>query len=210
MSPGQRAISVVSIPDIRDYARINAELVRQLDAGSARVRLVGAAGHRLLAAGLSGSWSAVIEIEGDAGPELAAELDAPGLVVVCRGSSGDGAGRGLKSGRLVILGGAGDALGYTQAGGTVVASGQAGHRPGLDLAGGTLLLLGHAGRLVAERQSGGLIFAYADCVGRHPGFSRRGGRLVLFRDDESDDPGDVLAFQAAMHEFTPWLGSHSR
>ena len=36
----------------------------------------------------------VIEVDGDAGPELAAEMDAPGVTVVCRGSTADGGAAG--------------------------------------------------------------------------------------------------------------------
>jgi len=42
-------------------------------------------GTAILAARLAGDWSAVVEVEGCAGPELAAELNAPSLTVVCRG-----------------------------------------------------------------------------------------------------------------------------
>src|SRR5262245_43921878 len=87
--------AVLSIPEIRDYERINSELVQRLDSGHQRVRLKGAEGQRFLVARLVGGWTAVVEIEGRVGPELAAELNAPGLTVVCRGSAADGAGRAL-------------------------------------------------------------------------------------------------------------------
>src|SRR4051794_17655581 len=93
---------VLSIPEIREYPRINAELVLLLDAGQTHVRLVGAEGQRLLLHGLRGTWEALIEIEGQAGPELAADIDAPGLTIVCHGPAADGAARGLRSGRLLI------------------------------------------------------------------------------------------------------------
>src|SRR4029453_17950212 len=93
---GRRAMSggeapLVVIPEIRDYQRINAEVGRLLADGHGRVRLLGAEGHRLLLAGLRGAWEAVVEVEGRAGPELAADLDAPGLLVVCLGPAADGA-----------------------------------------------------------------------------------------------------------------------
>src|SRR5262249_12960725 len=111
---------VLSIPEIRDYRQINAELARRLDAGAGRGVLAGVEGQRLLASGLSGAWRAVVEVEGDAGPELVAGLDAPGLMVICRGTAADGAACGLHAGSVLILGDAGDAAGYNQAGGTVV------------------------------------------------------------------------------------------
>src|SRR5437016_3102823 len=123
--PTGHTLPALVIPEIRDYQVINAELIRLLGEGHPRVRLVGAEGQRLLVAGLAGPWAATIEVEGAAGPELAAELDAPGLVVICRGPAADGAARGLRAGALLILGGAGDAVGYTQGGGTVVVAGPA-------------------------------------------------------------------------------------
>ena len=90
----ERAAPVVSIPDIREYPRINAELKQRLDEGHPRVVLAGAEGQRLLTAGLAGNWDAIVEIEGNAGPEVAAGLDAPKLMIVCHGSAGDGAARG--------------------------------------------------------------------------------------------------------------------
>src|SRR3954447_22391544 len=106
----------LAIPEIRDYQRINSELAVLLDQGHERVRLLGAEGQRLLVSGLSGPWKAVVEVEGRTGPELCAGLDAPGLSVVARGPTADGAGRGLRGGTLVILGSAEDAAGYGQSG----------------------------------------------------------------------------------------------
>ncbi|MHC5539003.1 glutamate synthase, partial [Singulisphaera rosea] len=64
--------ALLSIPDIREYDRINAELIQSLEDGVRSVRLLGAEGQRFLAAGLVGPWNAVIEVEGRAGPEIAA------------------------------------------------------------------------------------------------------------------------------------------
>lgn len=179
-------VPVVSVPEIRDYTRINAELVRLLDAGHRRVRLIGAEGHRLLAFGLKGSWPARIEVEGHAGPELAAELDAPRLVVSLSGSAADGAGRGLKAGRLVIRGGAGPVAGYAQEGGSILIFGDAGPRAGLDQRGGWLVVGGSVDRLAGERQEGGRLVV-AGAVGPHSGTGRRGGRLVLLAVAGPDD-----------------------
>ena len=54
----------VSIPEVRDYQRVNAELIAFLDKGHRRVRLVGAEGQRRLVSGLTGFWDAVVEVEG--------------------------------------------------------------------------------------------------------------------------------------------------
>jgi methylamine---glutamate N-methyltransferase subunit B len=208
-SADEGADAIVSIPDLRDYSRINAELVQLLSAGRCRVRLAGAYGQRLLLLGLSGPWQAVVEIEGTVGPELAAGLDAPGLLVVCRGAVGDGAGSRLRSGRILILGSAGDAVGYTQAGGTIVVAGPAGHRAGLGQSDGTLILLGPVGRLAGERQTGGLLIAHADRIGPHSGFGRSGGNLLLLPAPghavPSADAANFQSYQRAMQEMAPWV-----
>ena len=109
-SPGRSRLAAASaIPEIRDYERINAELVRALDAGCRRVRLAGAEGQRFLAAGLSGGWNAVVEVEGHAGPRARRGPGCPGPDRRLPRPAADGAGRGLRAGRLVILGDAGEA-----------------------------------------------------------------------------------------------------
>ena len=139
------------------------------------IRLIGVRGQRLMIAGLAGSWEATIAVEGDAGPELAAGLDAPALTVVCLGHVADGGASGLRAGRMLVLGDVGTAFGYAQRGGLAIAVGGAGPRAGLNQAGGVLALLGTAGPLAGERQSGGLLFARADRIGPHSGRGRRSG-----------------------------------
>jgi methylamine---glutamate N-methyltransferase subunit B len=199
--------SIVAIPELRDYQRINAELVRRLDNGVSRVRLQGAEGQRLLLAGLAGEWSALVEIEGDAGPELAAGLSAPGLTVVARGTTADGAGARVRSGRLILRGATGDALGTGQEGGTILAAAAAGHRAGLGQRGGVLVMLGPVGRLAGERQAGGWLFAYGDQLGPHAGHGRDGGTLV--RIERTADfglaGGDAEVLRAVLQASAPWL-----
>jgi glutamate synthase domain-containing protein 3 len=201
--------NVLAVNEIRDYVRINAQVAQALDAGRTHVRLAGVDGQRLLASGLGGDWSAVVEIEGQAGPELAAELNAPGLIVVCRGSAADGAGRGLRQGHLLVLGDAGDATAYRQAGGIVVVCGATGHRAGLELAGGTLILGGPPGRLLGDRQNAGRILVLGSSVGPHFGHARRGGRLVAPRllgpAFDRPSPEDGIAYLEAVQIITPWL-----
>jgi glutamate synthase domain-containing protein 3 len=170
---------LIDVPDIRDYQKINAEIIARLDRGSRAIRLLGVEGQRLLLEGLSGRWSAVVEIQGRAGPELAAGLNAPGLTVLCRGAAADGAGRSLQEGRLLIHGDAGAGLAYGQQGGVVVVAGDAGERAGLNQTGGTIVVLGNVGALGAERQAGGTFLAFADRIGPMAGRGHRGGRLVL-------------------------------
>ncbi|SIO03240.1 GXGXG motif-containing protein [Singulisphaera sp. GP187] len=202
--------AVVSVPDIRDYEKINAELVQRLDSGAKLVCLAGAEGQRFLAAGLKGAWNAVVEVEGRAGPELAAEMDAPGLTIVCRGPAADGAGRGLRAGRILILGDAGEGLAYAQQGGTVLATGGTGARAGLNQRGGVLAMLGPIGRLAGERQVGGLIFAFRDQLGPHAGRGRRGGRLLPLISEtvgaDSVEVGDLAIFRAVLLDFSRWTG----
>lgn len=171
---------------VRDYQQINRELILALDSGHRLIRLTEVEGQRLLASGLRGSWSAVIEVLGNAGPELAAELDAPGVTILCRGSAADGAGRGLRSGRLAIAERSGDALGAGMAGGSIVVRGTTGHRAGLRQRGGLLVLLGPAGRLLADRQSGGLLFAERELIAEATGRGRSQGRLVPLPHPDSE------------------------
>ncbi len=188
----------LSIPEIRDYQKINAELVALLDRGHPLIRLEGAEGQRLLASRLSGRWKAVVEIVGRTGPELVADLDAPGLTVIARGSTADGAGRGLKSGRIIILGDAGDAAGYAQSGGVLVIAGSTGHRAGLAQSGGILAILGSTGLLASDRQSGGRLFLPVGPLGLHAGRGRRGGRLIDRFEKDQLDSEDEEAWRSVL------------
>jgi glutamate synthase domain-containing protein 3 len=176
--------AVLSVPEIRHYDTINAELVQLLDMGKRWIRLDGAAGQRLLASRLSGTWHAVIEIVGNAGPEFAAQNDAPGLTVLCRGSVRDGAASQLRAGCVIVQGDAGPAFGYHLIDGTALVFGAAGARAGLGQQGGSLFLLGGSGPLSGERQSGGRVFLGDGQVGPHLGLGRRGGRLIALSDRE--------------------------
>jgi methylamine---glutamate N-methyltransferase subunit B len=172
-------VPVIVVPEVRDYTRINAELVRLLDAGHRRVRLAGVDGQRLLARGLRGGWEGVVLIEGDAGPELAADLDAPNLTIACTGGALDGAGSGLRAGQLIIRGDADTAVGYAQRGGRIVVIGSAGARAGLDQCGGVLVIAGSVGRLAGERQGQNGLFVVVDGpIGPFAGRGRRGGQFV--------------------------------
>ncbi len=204
--PGGAPVPTLSVPDIRDYDRINAELVQHLDQGHAHVRIQGAEGQRLLVAGLAGAWNAVVEVEGRAGPELAAGLNAPNLKVVCQGAAADGAGRSLRAGRLLILGDAGPALGYAMEGGAILAAGSAGPRAGLNQRGGVIAILGNVGPLAAERQTGGQFFVYADRVGPHWGRGTRGGRLIQLTPGADElASADAEVFQTLRRDFERWL-----
>jgi glutamate synthase domain-containing protein 3 len=204
---------VLAVPEIRDYHAINSEIVRHLDAGREMIRLSGVSGQRLLAAGLSGPWSAVIEIEGDAGPELAAGLDAPDLIVICLGGAADGAASRLRAGRLAVVGDVGMAFGYAQLGGLAVAVGDVAGRAGLCQAGGDIVLLAGAGPMAGERQSGGRLFALTARIGPHAGRGSRGGRLIRLAPDDltdrsPDEPkGDRAELLECLGPLRGWLGS---
>ena len=169
---------VIVVPEVRDYSKINAELTRLLDAGHRRVRLAGVDGQRLLAQGLRGDWSAEVIVEGNAGPELAADLLAPGLTILCTGSARDGAGRGLRTGCLLIHGDVDAAVGYAQAGGRIIVYGSAGPRAGLDQLGGELMIMGSVDRLAGERQRRGTIALFGDHIGPFSGHGRSGGQIL--------------------------------
>ncbi len=201
-----RSVSTLMVPEVRDYQRINAEVAQRLDAGETHVRLAGVEGQRLLLSGLSGPWSALVEVEGMAGPELAAEMNAPALRVLVRGSVADGAARGLCAGSIFITGEAGDALAYGLKGGKVVVEGKAGDRAGLNQEGGIVLVRGPLGRLSGERQSGGWFYAFDDRIGPHPGHGRRGGRYVRIdpsrriEDDSGLDPESAAPLQQLLRD----------
>ncbi len=194
-------VPVLSIPDIRDYQRINAELIQHLDAGHRVVRLVGAEGQRLLVSGLKGAWEAVVEIEGRAGPELAAGLNAPGLRVLCHGPAADGAGSGLIAGELQIESDAGPALGYAQKGGTILVRGSCGPRAGLNQSGGLLIVLGTVGPLAGERQSGGLFYARTRLPCLHASRGQTGGRFLAVDGQSPIGPKDRDVLGPAMELF---------
>lgn len=208
------AEAVIAVPEVRDYDAINAEIVRHLDAGFRTIRLSGVRGHRLLASSLVGPWSGVVMVDGDAGPELASGLDAPGLIVVGRGRAGDGAASGLKAGQVVVLGQVGMAFGYAMSGGLAVASGDAEGRAGLCQSGGDLILLRQSGPLAGERQTGGRLYLFAETVGPHAGRGRRGGRFVAIAPEEkahdTGEEADRLEWAGLLAPLGIWLGPSSQ
>ena len=176
VGPATRHPVVVSVPEIRDYLQINRRLTQLLDAGVQSIRLVGVERQRLLVSGLNGSWSATIEVDGFAGPELGAGLDAPHLVVVAN-CANDGIGSGLKAGMLVLTGESGCCAGYSQEGGQIVLLGATGGRAGLEQRSGTLVLAGPSGPLCGERQRGGALVLLGPTDPHELGYARLGGRL---------------------------------
>lgn len=188
------ADDAIQVPELRDYHKINAAVVRRLDAGADRVRLAGVDGRRLLLAGLSGPWRAVIELDGDAGPELAFGLDAPDVVVVCRGRSADGAGAEARSGTLLLLGPSGTAVGRRMTGGSIVAADSVGPRAGLGMSCGDLVLLGPVGPAAGDRQAGGRLLLASAAIVPHLGRESVGGRRFQ---GEPDDPDALAALKAA-------------
>jgi glutamate synthase domain-containing protein 3 len=179
-------VPLVPVNEIRDYLQVNAQVAKILDAGAHRIRLTGVEGQRLLLSGLTGSWRAIIEMEGRAGPELAAAIDSPELIVVAHGGAADGAGRGLRAGSLLLLGPSGPGLAYRQAGGLVLAFDAIGPRAGLEQQAGRLLLMGPAGPLAGERQAGGRLLVLGQPRPATAGHAHRGGFLGF-------DPRDLDA-----------------
>ncbi len=187
------ATVVLTVPEIRDFDRINAEVAQRLNDGVAHIILAGVDRQRLLCLRLQGPWTAIIEVQGNAGPELAAEMNAPGLTVLAHGNAADGVGRGLIAGRIILTGSVGDGVGYCQRGGTILIRGDAGHRAGLMQSGGNLLVLGSVGRLAGERQSGGVFVYQSGHASAHEGHGRRGGRLISFPVASSIGEDDRIA-----------------
>jgi methylamine---glutamate N-methyltransferase subunit B len=195
-TPPEPPDAIVAVPEIRDYDLINKELAQLLSDGARRIVLNGVDGQRLLASKLRGPWVATIEVDGHAGPELAAELDAPGLTISCRGSAADGAARSLQAGRVVIEGDAGESLGYALRGGLVLVRGATGHRAGLMQAGGIIVLAGKVGRLANERQTGGSFHAWRHLIGPYVSRGRRGGQVVLNGPDAELPLNDIDRLEA--------------
>ena len=149
----------------------------------------------------------MIEIIGNAGPELAAQTNAPGLTILCRGSAADGAASGLRAGRVLVQGDAGPAFGYHLKGGLALVTGAAGPRAGLGQEGGDLVLLGPTGPLTGERQSGGRLYLADNRVGPHLGFgSRAGRRIALFAGDGGAE--DVTLLYSIRDNLLPFFGIH--
>ena len=194
---------MIFVPEVRDYVRINAEIIVLLDQGQTVIRLTGAEGQRLLASGLTGDWNATIEIFGLTGPELACNLNAPGLRVIARGSTLDGAGRGLRAGTILVIGDVGDGLGAAQVGGTLVVTGNAGNRAGLNQAGGTLVVLGLTGRLAGDRQTGGWFFLGQTGAKAHAGRGQSGGYRVGWSDPLDADGAAI--WSDLISRTQPWI-----
>lgn len=195
----------IPIPEIRDYRAVNLEIVRLLEQGHRTIRLAGVGGQRLLAARLTGDWEAEIVVEGDAGPELAAGLNAAGLTIIGEGTAEDGAASGLCAGTVAVMGPVGTAFGYAQRGGLAVAVGRAGPRAGLLQAGGDLVLLGGAGPLAGERQSGGRLFARGK-LGSHQGHGRRGGQFIwMGTAGRARNDADRAAWLSIMAPIRRWV-----
>ena len=197
------SVPILVVPEIRDYRRINEEIVALLNLGHSQIRLEGVEGQRLVASGLAGSWQATIEVEGRIGPEFGANLDAPGLRIIAVGDTLDGAGSGLRSGTILINGHAGSGLGYAQSGGLLVVGGDAGDRAGLTQSGGTVAVLGSVGRLAGDRQEGGFFFLGSGRTGPHASRGQRGGHLVAW--SVPLGPEESLAWQAVAAAAGPWF-----
>lgn len=191
-SSEENSTAAISVPEIRDYHRINAELTQLLDQGVRRVKLVGVEKQRLLLAEITGPWSALVEVEGNAGPELGSRLNAPNLRILCRGSVADGLGSGLVDGKVLVLGDAGAGAGVSQRGGSIIVAGSAAERAGLNQYGGQLALLGEVGRLAGERQSGGTFLAFERNLAEWPGRNRRGGLSILLGQHTSEEQTKTL------------------
>lgn len=196
-------VATIDVPDIRDYHRINAELTQLLDQGTRHVRLLGAENQRLLLSKVAGPWSAIVEIEGNSGPELCFGMDAPGLRVVCRGSVADGVGSGMIEGKLLILGNAGSGAGVSQRGGSIIVGGNTAERAGLGQFGGTLTLLGSVAALAGERQVGGTLIGVKNLVKGPYGRGHRGGHSILLLDQVEVPDAKFVA--GILAPFRSWL-----
>ena len=168
----------ILVPEIRDYERINLEIVARLQTGFKTIVLQGVEGQRLLVSGLSGDWEGCVVVEGRAGPDLGAGLNTPRLRVDCLGDVADGVGHSLRGGSICVRGNAGTCAGYGLSGGRIIIEGNTGPRAGLNQKGGLLVVFGNAGNLVGEGRAGGIFAAFAGRIGKHPNLAATGGRFL--------------------------------
>ena len=149
------------------------------------VTIVGCAGQRYLAAGLSDK---TIAIEGTPGNALGAYLD--GCEVTVRGNAQDAVGDTMNGGCIRIFGNAGDALGYAMRGGKIFVRGDAGYRVGIHMKAygdrrPAIVIGGVTGSFLGEYQAGGLIVALdlahdpLGIVGNFCGTGMHGGEMYL-------------------------------
>ena len=147
----------IHLPEWRDSHAVTQQVALSLNRGVAKVHLTGARGDRLLLAGLTGSWTAEIRIDGDLGTELARDMNAPNIFVLADGAAGAGAGAGLKAGTLVISGKAGPLLGSQIKGGEIWALAGSGARLAYRAEGGRIVAASAIGPMAMDRRRGGTL-----------------------------------------------------
>lgn len=147
----------IHLPEWRDSHAVTQQVALSLSRGVGKVHLTGARGDRLLLAGLSGTWTADIRIDGDLGTELARNMNAPGVFVLANGAAGAGAGSGMKAGTLVITGKAGPLLGTQLAGGEIWALAGAGARLAYRAEGGLIVASSGVGPMAMDRRRSGTL-----------------------------------------------------
>lgn len=145
------------LPEWRDSHAVTQQVGLALNKGYRQIFLTGARGDRLLLAGLSGPWEAEVRIDGDVGTEFARGLSASGLFVLVNGSSGAGAGYGLKAGTLVVAGKSGAMLGTHIEGGEIWALGFAGSRLAHCSKGGRIVVGNGIGPMAMDRRISGTL-----------------------------------------------------
>jgi glutamate synthase domain-containing protein 3 len=145
------------LPEWRDSHAVTQQVGLALNKGYRQISLTGARGDRLLLAGLSGPWEAEVRIDGDVGTEFARGLNATGLFVLVNGSSGAGAGYGLKAGTLVVAGKSGAMLGTHIEGGEIWALGFAGSRLAHCSKGGRIVVGNGIGPMAMDRRISGTL-----------------------------------------------------
>lgn len=145
------------LPEWRDSHAVTQQVGLALNKGYRQIFLTGARGDRLLLAGLSGPWEAEVRIDGDVGTEFARGLNSPSLFVLVNGSSGAGAGYGLKAGTLVVAEKSGSMLGTHIEGGEIWALGFAGSRLAHCSKGGRIVVGNGIGPMAMDRRISGTL-----------------------------------------------------
>ena len=188
------------------------------NAGS--VNIIGACGHRFIAAGMSGLDLTINGIPGNA---LGAYLN--GATITVNSNAQDAVGDTMNDGKIIVHGSIGDAAGYAMRGGRIYVRDSAGYRAGIHMKEyrdkvPVIVIGGAAGSFLGEYQAGGVIVVLGlgiknrRIVGNFPCTGMHGGKMFL-RGDCGDIkfPGQVTARAAAkedMHELEGYVREYCR
>jgi formylmethanofuran dehydrogenase subunit C len=209
---GKRVSEIEALPVIQgnatarlgDFFQVSGEAdgVVRLAGDCSRVKWVG-----------RGMTEGRIEIEGDAGMHLGAEMRGGEILV--RGNVGDWAGAEMRGGLLRVHGNAGHLLGAAyrgspkgMRGGTILVEGAAGNEVGCAMRRGLIAVGGAAGDFAGVMMLAGSIFVLGR-LGIRPGAGMKRGTLATVARD-GDGPRLLPTFRFDCEYRPPWLPLYAR